>query len=73
MKSTFHDKGNGVATIQNTTSVGNEHLNITLHPGQAFSIDIQVEEDTNGQNTISIDQDGLTKLCEWFRNNGYTT
>jgi hypothetical protein len=73
MKSRCYDHQPGMVTIENETSVGHERLNVSVHPECAFSIDVQVQEDTNRQSTMSINQEGITKLCEWFRRHGFAT
>jgi hypothetical protein len=73
MKSSFYDHQPGMATIENETSVGRERLSVSVHAECAFPMDSQVQESTNGQGAMSLNQEGITKLCEWLRRHGFTT
>jgi hypothetical protein len=74
MQSTFQASDSGQAVIQNATAVGNEKLVVTLHPESDSSVDIQIREDTGGQDLVSseitINQAGLQKLVQWLREQG---
>lgn len=74
MHSTFQASDSGQAVIQNTTAIGNEKLVVTLHPQGNSSVDIQIREDTGGQDVVSsgitINQDSLQALVQWLRTQG---
>lgn len=74
MQSTFQGSDSGQAVIQNATAIGNEKLVVTLHPESGSSVDIQIREDTGGQDIVSseitINQAGLQQLVQWLREQG---
>ena len=74
MHSTFQASDSGQAVIQNATAIGTEKLVVTLHPQGNSSVDIQIREDTGGQDVVSsaitINQDSLQALVQWLRAQG---
>jgi len=74
MHSTFQASDSGQAVILNATAIGNEKLVVSLHPESDSSIDIQIREDTGGQDVVSsaitINQASLQKLVQWLREQG---
>lgn len=74
MQSTFQESATGQAVIRNTTSVGNEQLVVTLHPGSDSSVEIQIKEDTLGADLVTssmtINRQSLERLVQWLREQG---
>ncbi len=74
MHSTFQASDSGQAVIRNDTAIGNEKLVVTLHPQGDSAIDIQIREDSGGQDVVSsaitINQAGLQQLVQWLREQG---
>ncbi len=74
MHSTFQASDSGQAVIRNDTAIGNEKLVVTLHPENGSSVDIQIREDSGGQDVVSssitINQAGLQQLVQWLREQG---